>query len=68
MQIASQETPGDVEEKLAGRQREANEYNGKCIQGEGERKEEGEKKTSSLFIPINAILSMEVYCRRRARV
>ncbi|TNN72840.1 hypothetical protein EYF80_016951 [Liparis tanakae] len=27
MQIASQETPGDVEEKLAGRQREANEYN-----------------------------------------
>ena len=36
MQIASQETPGDVKEKLAGRQREANEYNGKCIQGEGE--------------------------------
>lgn len=36
MQIASQETPGDVKEKLAGRQRGANEYNGKCIQGEGE--------------------------------
>jgi len=36
MQIASQETPGDVKEKLAGRQLEANEYNGKCIQGEGE--------------------------------
>lgn len=36
MQIASQESPGDVKEKLAGRQREANEYNGKCIQGEGE--------------------------------
>lgn len=36
MQIASQESLGDVKEKLAGRQREANEYNGKCIQGEGE--------------------------------
>lgn len=36
MQIASQETPGDVKEKLAGRQREANESNGKCIQGVGE--------------------------------
>lgn len=33
MQIASQETTGDVKEKLAGRQRGANEYNGKCIQG-----------------------------------
>lgn len=36
MQIASQETPGDVKEKLAGRQQEANEYNSKCIHGEGE--------------------------------
>lgn len=36
MQIASQETPGDVKKKLAGRQQEANEYNGKCIQGERE--------------------------------
>lgn len=36
MQIASQETPGDVKEELAGRQLEANEYNGKCIQGVGE--------------------------------
>lgn len=51
MQIASQETPGDVKEKLVGRQREANEYNGKCIQGRGE---------NPLFIPINTILSMEV--------
>lgn len=34
MQIASQETPGDVKEKLTARQQEANEYNGKCIQGE----------------------------------
>lgn len=46
MQIASQETPGDVEEQLAGRQREANEYNGKCIQGEGE---EERKKNPPLY-------------------
>ncbi|KAA8589253.1 hypothetical protein FQN60_012618 [Etheostoma spectabile] len=31
MQIASQETPGDVKEKLAGRQREANEYNENAV-------------------------------------
>lgn len=35
MQIASLETLGDVKKKLAGRQQEANEYNGKCIQGQG---------------------------------
>lgn len=58
MQIASQETLGDVKEKLTGRQREANEYNGKCIQGE----------KPPLFIPINTILSVEVRCRRRAHV
>lgn len=36
MQIASQETPRDVKEKLAGRQQEANESNGKCIQEVGD--------------------------------
>lgn len=35
MQIASLETLGVVKKKLAGRQQEANEYNGKCIQGQG---------------------------------
>lgn len=61
MQIASQETPGGCggEGKLAGRHRtgEANEYNGKCIQGEVEES----RRKPSLFIPINIILSMEVH-------